>query len=86
MRNPRLATKEKQPQILLQDQLKERARRHLVCPESLLEFLFEAGLRSASKSQRPFLEKAAADTGLTISQVVVSQQALLSFYTYDCYF
>ena len=26
--------------------------------------LFEAGMRSASKSQRPLLEKAAADTGL----------------------
>ena len=41
--------------------------------KAYLNSLFEAGLRSASKSQRPFLEKAAADTGLTISQVVVSQ-------------
>ena len=38
--------------------------------KAYLNSLFEAGLRSASKSQRPFLEKAAADTGLTISQVV----------------
>ena len=41
--------------------------------KAYLNSLFDAGLRSASKSQRPFLEKAAADTGLTISQVVVSQ-------------
>ena len=37
--------------------------------KAYLNSLFEAGLRSASKSQRPFLGKAAADTGLTISQV-----------------
>ena len=36
-----------------------------------LNSMFKSGMTSASKRHRPLLEKAAADTGLTIQQVVV---------------
>ncbi len=37
-----------------------------------LNTLFKSGMTSAAKRHRPILEKAAADTGLTVQQVVVS--------------
>ena len=37
-----------------------------------LNSLYKSGMISAAKRHRPLLEKAAADTGLTLQQVVVS--------------
>ena len=42
----------------------KRKKTFSLAQRAYLNSLFEAGIRSASKSQRPPLEKAAADTGL----------------------
>ena len=57
MRNPRLAGKEKQPHPPGPTERKGK-KTFSLAKKAYLNSLFEAGLRSASKSQRPFLEKA----------------------------
>ena len=49
----------------------KQGRNFSVAQTAHLKSMFKSGMTSASKRHRPLLEKAAADTGLTIQQVVV---------------
>ena len=52
----------------------KQGRNFSVAQTAHLNSMFKSGMTSASKCHRPPLEKAAADTGLTIQQVVVCVQ------------